>query len=1093
MKFAPLLLLAFCFSAQASQWVVEFKKAPKKSQLIQIAKKTKIELFDNFDNDYFKRTYLIESSSDKALVEQELNAVLSVQTIEAISQIESLSVQPAKELKRYTSNDQLLPYQWGLVSQGQKVRRDKDDINYILIEDSSQNQNTPDWMTLLGDRLNDLPPDVLANLLAQTPKGAAAADVNYAGFLKAVKDKEPGREITVAVLDSGIDFGHPDLKNVVSKNLVECNADGNTNYETREDLDENGVPGDCLGWNFTVHKSDPRAKLPMDDAGHGTHVAGIIAAEANNGHGVSGLGSNIKIVPVKVLHRDEGSEEAKQIAFTDRVARGILYAVKRNVDVINLSLGWLRQADTKYLRESINAALARGIPVIAAAGNNGSNARLFPCSYPGVICVGATTIEGKITDFSNHGGNVDIFAPGDNIVSTWPVTLVPLDFSVHGNEIQSGTSQAAPFVTGAVAQLKAYLKDLTLPEIQARLMLGAQVDMLAKDNTLGLSGRLDMAKSLMVEKQPVVRPVFKSLDEISYTLKDKRFRFPLPIVNYWQDSDEVVINIEIENDGISLKRNEFKIKEIKEAKSVTIPVDGEITNIKSDRTAKLVVEIEVNGVKQRFSHTINFVRLLIDDPEVEEKTVAFVDKPKPLVLVQEGTLTPLISTLESFYGTAEPEWFLRRNLEKGVEFSFFKATEDKIVETAGFAIESAKRVLGLLNIDFNQDGVDDRMVRTTAVNEEDEENAIVYSFRAKDGSALFGTKSDWKLTPDVAVANETLAFISSNIEGVGRVPSPIFVAEGRLPEHQQPTGFFDQRDESLRKRVYVFDPQLDENENVILKTIAIDTQKNVEIWKKQLGLRWSDPFKLSTILAPSLEEHQAGAVRVLISAGHASRRVDAVLTITSKDIFSLEKINLSGIRPEGQDAVRVSQITNDRFARHERTGFIGFYDGKRARTSVIGSSVNSQPYVLKNEFDNYSGHVASFVANDILTSIYTTSNRLLVVQDNGQDQKVLERPLERFDFLPGQVFNELFWPVARENEAGDLFPSLYVDASSIHTNSVHVIEASEKGIVAPMEQSVLLPPNCKPLNPVILPGEKAHRTAMICVEKERGFVFKFVK
>src|SRR5690606_3529415 len=113
--------------------------------------------------------------------------------------------------------------------------------------------------------------------------------------------------------------------------------------------DDNGVPGDCLGWNFTVHKNDPRARLPMDDSGHGTHVAGIIAARSNNGVGSSGLGNNIKIVPVKVLHEDESSGEAKQIALTDRLARGILYAIKRNVQVINLSLGWLRQSDTKYL------------------------------------------------------------------------------------------------------------------------------------------------------------------------------------------------------------------------------------------------------------------------------------------------------------------------------------------------------------------------------------------------------------------------------------------------------------------------------------------------------------------------------------------------------------------------------------------------------------------------------------------------------------------------------------------------------------------------------------------------------------------------
>tara|TARA_R110000868_G_scaffold42895_3_gene144674 strand:- start:8641 stop:11919 length:3279 start_codon:yes stop_codon:yes gene_type:complete len=1092
MKFAPLLILLLSMSAQAGNWVVEFKTAPSKKQLNQLKVHHQIELFDNIENDYFKRAYLVESDSSVEALRTSLSTIVKVEGIEAVTTVESLSVKPAGELSRHKSDDQLLSYQWGLVSQGQEVRRDKDDINYVMIKDEAQDSQGPDLLTLLGDRVNDLPADVLASLLASQPKAQAASDINFVGFLAAIKTRPVAKEVKVAVLDSGIDFGHPDLKNVIAKNLVECNSEGNTDYETRDDNDQNGVPGDCLGWNFTVHKSDPRAKLPMDDAGHGTHVAGIIAAEANNQVGVSGLGTNIKIVPVKVLHKDESSEEARQIAFTDRVARGILYAVKREVDVINLSLGWLRQSDTKYLREAVNAALARGIPVIAAAGNNGSNARLFPCSYPGVICVGATTIAGKKADFSNHGGNVDIFAPGDNILSTWPVTLVPLDFSVHGNEIQSGTSQATPFVSGVVAQLKAQLGPLSLPEIQARLMLSSQKDILKTDEKLGLSGRLDMAKALSVEKQPALRPVFKSLDEISYTLKDRKFRVPLPIVNYWQEASDIRIKLSLQSPGIELSRDEFIVAKMEEAKSITIPVDGRIIDLKSDRTTTLKVEIESNDKKETYYHVVNFVRLLIDDPEVESKGVAFLGSAKPLVLVENGELTPLITTLESFYGTAAPEWFLRRNTENGVEFSFFKASETSVEEVAGFKLDGAKRILGINSLDFNGDNIDDRFVRSTAVDEEGNENAIVYSFRNKKGEPLFAEYSDWTFKPDVVVANETLAYTKAMIGDQMVVPSPVIVSEGVLPEHQQPTGFFDERDEATRKRIYILDPQV-VDQKVELKTIALDTRENIEKWREQLGLRWSDPFKVSTILAPTLQEHQSGIVRVLISGGHASRRVDAVLSIKSKTQFELAKVSSAGIRAEDQQAVRVSEMSADRFARHERTGFIGFYDGKRARTSVIGSQVLTQPYALKDEFDSYTGHIASFLNGENLTSVYTSASRLILVQDEGQERRVLERPLERFDFLPGQVFNELFWPIAREDQNGDLFPSLYVDASSIHTNSVHVIEVTKDGILAPMEQSVLLPPNCKPLNPVILPSEKAHRTTMICVEKERGFVFKFVK
>jgi len=1090
-KLSTLLLCLLSSTVFASDYVVEFKHAPSAKILKKLQKNLTIERFDNFNSDYFKRAYQVRSDLDQDKLLSLLSQTTKVVGIETIDKIEALSITPANEQKRFQIEDQLFAYQWGLVSQGQSVRKDKDDINYVLIKDEALQSSTPDWLSLLGDQAANLPAEVLANLLAGQKPTNAFADINFVGFKKA--NPSNLKEVKVAVIDSGIDFGHPDLKNMVAKNLSECNADGGTNYDSRDDLDDNGVPGDCLGWNFTVHKNDPRAKLPMDDAGHGTHVAGIIAAEIHNNFGVAGLGNNIKIVPIKVLHSDEGSEEAKQIAFTDRVARGILYAIKRDVDVINLSLGWLRQSDTKYLREAVNSALARGIPVIAAAGNNASNARLYPCSYPGVICVGATTIEGKIADFSNRGGNVDVFAPGESILSTWPVTIVPLEFSVHGYEIQSGTSQAAPYVSGAVAQLIAAKEDIKLSEVQARILLSSNNDILKDQPELGSAGRLDMEKLISVKEQTAIVPVFKSLDEISYTLKDKKFRFPLPIVNYWNDAQNIVVKISTNNDGIELLRSEFPINEIENAKSKTIPVDGRIVDIKADRSVQLKVEIIEADKTRTFYHTVNFVRLLIDDPNVEERTVAFLDKPKPLALVQEGEVLPLVTTLESFYGTSEPEWFLRRNLEKGVEFSFFSLDEQNIKETKGFTLNNAKRILSINSLDFNNDGVDDRLVRSTRINSEDVEDAIVYSFRNKQGEPLFGEYSDWSLLPDVAVANDSLAYISTKLGDIENAPAPIFVAQGSLPESQQPTGFFDRRDESTRKRIYVLSPKIQNDKTVSLETLTIDTKNNIDNWKEALGLRWSDKLEIVNLLAPTLTEHKNKMVRVLLSGGHASRRVDAILTIHSLSEFSIEKTSTNGIRFENQEAVRISEIDQDRFSRHERTGFVGFYDGKRARTSVLENEVINQTYKISDEFDNFSGHIGSFLSQNQITSIYSTSSKLVLVQQAEGKQTVLERPLERFDFLPGQVFNELFWPIARSNDAGELIPSLYVDTSSIHTNSIHIIEINKNRISAPMEQSVLLPPNCKALNPVILTNEKAHRTSLICVERDRGFVFKFVK
>ncbi len=1096
MKFAPLLLLLCCVNAQASQWIVEFKESPSAQVLKQLQKKHKIERFDNFENDYFKRAFLVDTELSATQLKAQLDPVIPVNMVEGITQVQALSIEPSDSLERHYVNDQLFRYQWGMVSQGQRVRRDKDDINYVMLQDpaAASSATTPDWLNILGEHAQNLPPEVLVQLLSQNTSTnvVARSDVNYVGFLEAIKGRETARDIVVAVIDSGVDVGHPDLKNVILRNPQECNEDGSINYETRDDLDGNDVPGDCIGWNFTVHKNDPRAKLPSDSLGHGTHVAGIIAAQADNATGVSGFGHNIKILPIKVLNEDETSAEARQIALTDRIARGILYAIKRQADVINLSLGWLRQADTNYLREAVNAALARGIPVIAAAGNNGARARLFPCSYPGVICVGATRIDGAIADFSNHGGSVDILAPGDSILSTWPVTRIPMVFSVHGYEIQSGTSQATPFVSALAAQLRAYHPEARLNEIQARLMLGANEDILKANPKLALSGRTDMAKSLLVEEQSVVRPMFKSLDEISYKLADRRFRFPLPIMNYWRESGEVKVHVAMTSAAVRLARQDFTIEQIAQGRSVILPIEGELSDLSLDHAVAIEVTIDLNGQKKTYHHSVNFVRLLIDDPEVDERLVEFKDGVKPLALVQEGKISTLITTIESFYGTSDNEWFLRRNDEAGVELTFFSPSQDKIVEGATFMLNGAKRLLGLLKMDFNRDGLDDRLIRSTVVDAEGNENAIVYSFRAQDGSNLFGEYSDWKFVPDVAVANDTLAFVSGELPGVGTVPVPIFVAQGTLPEAQQPTGFFDTRDEATRNRIYALVPKI-VNGKVELTTVALDTLDMMKQWREKLQLPWNEPLKILTILAPSVQEHRDGTIRVLINGGHASRRLDAVIKISSPTSIEVEAVDLKGIRPENQTPVRVANLDEERFSRHERTGFVGFYDGKRARMSVVGSEMSSLPYSLKDEFDYYSGHVASFVAKGQLTSVYTSSNRLVMINNQNGIEQVLERPLERFDFIPGEIFNELFYPIARQSEDGSLIPSLYVNASDIHSNSVHIIEARDGGFVASMEQSLLLPPNCKALNPIILPGEKKHRTTLLCLENSRGFVFKFVR
>lgn len=264
------------------------------------------------------------------------------------------------------------------------------------------------------------------------------------------------RGVVVAVIDSGVDYGHPDLAANIWRNP----------FETANGLDDdgNGYVDDLHGWDAA---DDDAA--PLDENGHGTHVAGTIGAVGNNSLGVVGVNWQVSIIPMRFLDADGSGTTADAIECVDYVNdmrdRGV------NVIATNNSWGGPGEAD-QALRDAISRANARDILFIAAAGNAGSNNDRFPdypasFDLPNVISVAASDRNDRIADFSNYGAQqVDLAAPGVEILSTVPRFLDPdLPYDVF-----SGTSMAAPYVTGAAALLKAHNGALTAAQIKTRLL-----------------------------------------------------------------------------------------------------------------------------------------------------------------------------------------------------------------------------------------------------------------------------------------------------------------------------------------------------------------------------------------------------------------------------------------------------------------------------------------------------------------------------------------------------------------------------------------------------------------------------------------------
>jgi subtilisin family serine protease len=314
-------------------------------------------------------------------------------------------------------------------------------------------------------------------------------------------DVTVGGPVPVAVVDTGVAFKHADLA---------PNAWANPG-EPRNGVDDDadGFKDDVNGADFLSGDSDPD-----DDGGHGTHVAGIIGAQGNNSIGITGVNWESAVMGLKFL---DGNGEGN----TADAASAIDYAVDHGARVINAS--WGGPAFSHALYSAIRRANDHGVLVVAAAGNDGVNADSspdYPAAFdlPNVISVAATDRADRLLDFSNYGAkSVDLGAPGDDVYSTVPTVTDPSGYAAF-----SGTSMAAPFVSGAAALYLSKFPEASVGQVRAALLSTVdRLPTLAGKTVSG--GRLNVAKALGAAS-PSTRPVRDTTPPSTFSLIRPRNR-----------------------------------------------------------------------------------------------------------------------------------------------------------------------------------------------------------------------------------------------------------------------------------------------------------------------------------------------------------------------------------------------------------------------------------------------------------------------------------------------------------------------------------------------------------------------------------------
>ncbi|MFD9856372.1 type VII secretion-associated serine protease mycosin [[Kitasatospora] papulosa] len=289
-------------------------------------------------------------------------------------------------------------------------------------------------------------------------------------------DQSTGKGVRVAVIDTGVDVRNPQLAKAVDTgsgiNLLDKNLkDDNGNKIERGK--ENGT---------------------TDLVGHGTTVAGIIAAREAKGTGFTGLAPDATIIPIQ-------QNDAEGHGTAETLASAIRHAVLKNADVINISQDTANAVKpTPLLEEAVDAALDKEIVIVASAGNDGLGGNVketYPASYDGVLAVAASDRNNERAAFSQSGEFVGVAAPGVDMISTVPG---------GGHCADNGTSFSAPYVAGVAALIKAKHKDWTQEQIVAQIEQTAERSIAGHDRLVGW-GVVDPVRALTEDDKPIEKPV----------------------------------------------------------------------------------------------------------------------------------------------------------------------------------------------------------------------------------------------------------------------------------------------------------------------------------------------------------------------------------------------------------------------------------------------------------------------------------------------------------------------------------------------------------------------------------------------------------
>jgi hypothetical protein len=911
-------------------------------------------------------------------------------------------INPAKDTVGAPANDPFITYQWPLFNRGQTFMDELDDIHPVEVK---------------------LDPKI---------------SIGWRNF-----DRQMKRDVVIAVVDSGIDDGHAELKGVLQ-------------------------PGE----NFTT-KDPVDRRFPDDDVGHGTHMTGIMAALSDNGVGVSGLSNRIKIVPLKVYDLNERPNSGlARPPLRQRLVEAMNAAIARKVDVISLSMGWPRVANHPDLEAVFKKALDAGIIIVAGAGNDHHEAQIYPCAYRGVICVGSVDLDGKLSDFSNFGGHVDLVAPGLGILSLWPAHMTSEMFGANGYEISSGTSQATAFVSASAAIVRGIFPDESRHQIRARLLAAAQ-----KRFPEVPFGLLNLEGA--IEKAPAgfVAPDFKGIEMV--IVDPQSLEFELPVIIESDRPSTLKVEVDSLVDGVKLGQ-----VRLENAGQRSYSVRGKLTSPDADN--RLLYEVTVGGI--RYRHKI----LMVLD----------IDKLNPLT-VSAGAID-LLPSRESGKSMIRPImnpagnrqvgfWQTQELQEGGFGLTIWRLRDRGLVESSTRLLSVAKPVpgFGLIAHDWDMDGkleyffagmnFEDE-VRPVPAAGPDPVREVRYFYLDENLNLEHEMALDFESALPVYPNPKDVIAGRLNLPDGRRLLVPVFWDDAPIPRADlNPDKFAFEKNDS-RKRLFFLEP-IAAGGKFVLRTRTLTASAFEKFVRKALNLDATVDIDILGVKTQSQDDLAAGRLRLVFFAG---RHVNgSYYELVVSDLLqpyqaaNLNKLENAGADLRGGIFDEAWDISQASFGR--ATDLRTIYSFSSARSLVAdGLSFRGQLLKIPLSGEKFISVLKTFVrGEDQISFLESTDGIRAIGRWNGRYVNSIA-PIYRSTFLPGELFTQLPMPVVVGRRR---LPGMMMDNSQFFSRSLSVFVLNEKGEVsAPVRHSYLVPSGCFVSRAPVWSDEGISQAVFICLE-----------